>query len=165
MVIFCSGERRIQGRASPSIRFWGIGAPRMHRCPDLRLRDCLSLLLRSRGIYEIELREEGRAAKILSAPTDGSGDLAWRNSQFGLDVMESFFTRARPHQDRVSGLGRHSLQRRRRGWDDLIRRGSTPKGFRPFTRIVYRIERSVTRSCKCKTGASPSKGSGFRGRF
>jgi hypothetical protein len=100
------------------------------------------------GYTRIELTEEGRAAKILSAilPDGERMTLTWRNSQFGLDVTESFFTRSGVLiQDRVTFAAPDGTLPPRvsaRDVDDLFHTGGAfdARGLsRPFTRIVYRI--------------------------
>lgn len=100
------------------------------------------------GYTRIELTEEGRAAKILSAvlPDGERVTLTWRNSQFGLDVTETFFARSGLLiQDRVTFAapdGTPSPKVYAKDVDDLFHTGGAfdARGLsRPFTRIVYRI--------------------------
>jgi hypothetical protein len=100
------------------------------------------------GYTRIELTEEGRAAKILSTvlPDGERMTLTWRNSQFGLDVTESFFTRSGVLiQDRVTFAAPDGTPPPRVSAgdvDDLFHTGGAfdARGLsRSFTRIVYRI--------------------------
>ena len=110
----------------------------------------LWLLLRMAppGYTGIDLRVEGREHHLLSAilPDDERVILTWRNSQFGLDVTETFFARSGLLiQDRVTFAapdGTPPPHVSARDVDDLFHTGGTFDGrglSRPFTRIVYRI--------------------------
>lgn len=100
------------------------------------------------GYTRIDLMEADKGPNLLSAVLqDGERvTLTWRNSQFGLDVTETFFARSGVIvQDRVVFAApdgtpppRVSVQ----DVDDLFHTGGAfdARGLsRPFTRIVYRI--------------------------
>jgi len=100
------------------------------------------------GYTRIELMTEGKEPVLLSAVlSEGERiTLTWRNSLFGLDVTEAFFTRSGILiQDRVtfaapdgSAPPRVSLK----DVEDLFHTGGAfdARGLnKPFTRIVYRI--------------------------
>jgi hypothetical protein len=100
------------------------------------------------GYTRIELTEEGRGIKILSAVVqDGERvTLSWRNSQFGLHVTEVFIARSGLLvQDQVTFADPNGPPPPRvspRDVDDLYHTGGTfdARGlFRPFSRIVYRV--------------------------
>ena len=100
------------------------------------------------GYTRIDLTEEGKGHNLLSAVLhDGERvTLTWRNSQFGLDVTEAFFTRSGLLiQDRVTFAAPDGTPPPRvssRDVDDLFHTGGAFDAMglsRPFTRIVYRI--------------------------
>lgn len=110
----------------------------------------LWLLLRMAppGYTRIDLMAEGREHNLLSAvlPDGERVTLTWRNSQFGLDVTETFFARSGLLiQDRVTFAapdGTPPPQVSAKDVDDLFHTGGAfdARGLsRPFTRIVYRI--------------------------
>ena len=75
----------------------------------------LWLLLRMTppGYTRIDLTEEGKGHNLLSAvlPDGEQVILTWRNSQFGLDVTETFFTRRRgpgPGSSHLRRSGRYA---------------------------------------------------------
>jgi hypothetical protein len=91
---------------------------------------------------------EGKEAILLSAVLrDGERiTLTWRNSQFGLDVTEAFFTRSGVLiQDRVTfdaSDGTPPPRVSAEDVDDLFHTGGAfdAQGLnKPFTRVVYRI--------------------------
>ena len=110
----------------------------------------LWLLLRMTppGYTRIDLTLEGNGNILFSAvlPDGERVTLTWRNSQFGLDVTETFFTRS-GHlvQDRVTFAAPDGTPPPRvsaKDVDDLFHTGGAfdARGLsKPFTRIVYRI--------------------------
>jgi hypothetical protein len=126
------------------------------------------------GYTRIELVEEGRGEKILSVvASDGEPvTLTWRNSQFGLHVMEVFFARSGLLiQDQVTFSdpgGPPPPRVSARDADDLYHTGGTfdARGLsRPFSRIVYRIgEIGDPRIHVKNRTAALKKAAGFGGR-
>jgi hypothetical protein len=126
------------------------------------------------GYTRIELTEEGRGKQILSAVmTDGEPViLTWRNSLFGLDVTEIFFTRGGVLvQDRVTFStpdGSPPPRVSPRDVDDLYHTGGAfdARGLsRQFSRIVYRIgEIGDPKIQVKKRTAALKKEAGFGGR-
>lgn len=100
------------------------------------------------GYTRIDLTEGDKGRSLLSAVLH-DGDrltLTWRNSQFGLDVTESFFARSGVIvQERVTFAapdGTPPPRVRAEDVDDLFHTGGAfdARGLsRPFERIVYRI--------------------------
>lgn len=110
----------------------------------------LLLLLRMApsGYTRIDLTEADKGQSLLSAVLhDGERiTLNWRNSQFGLDVTETFFAQSGVIvQDRVAFAAPDGTPPPRvsaKDVDDLFHTGGAfdARGLsRPFTRIVYRI--------------------------
>jgi hypothetical protein len=100
------------------------------------------------GYTRIELMADGKEAVLLAAilPEGERVTLTWRNSQFGLDVTEAFFTRSGVLiQDRVTFSvpdGSTPPRVSAEDVDDLFHTGGAfdARGLsKPFTRIVYRI--------------------------
>jgi hypothetical protein len=103
------------------------------------------------GYTKIELMTEGKEGKeavLLSAvlPEGERVTLTWRNSLFGLDVTEAFFTRSGVLvQDLVTFAAPDGTPPPRvsaEDVDDLFHTGGAfdARGLnKPFTRIVYRI--------------------------
>jgi hypothetical protein len=100
------------------------------------------------GYTKIELMTEGKEAVLLSAilPEGERITLTWRNSLFGLDITEAFFTRSGVLiQDRVTFAAPDGTSPPRvsaEDVDDLFHTGGAfdARGLsKPFTRIVYRI--------------------------
>ncbi len=100
------------------------------------------------GYTRIDLTEEDKGHKLLSAVLDDGErmTLTWRNSQFGLDVTETFVARSGVIvQDRVTFAAPDGTPPPRvsaADVDDLFHTGGAfdARGLsRPFTRIVYRI--------------------------
>jgi hypothetical protein len=126
------------------------------------------------GYTRIELTEEGRGKKILSAVvTDGEPViLTWRNSQFGLHVTETFFARSGVLvQDRVTFSAPDGSPPPRVSpgdVDDLYHTGGAfdARGLsRPFSRIVYRIGEIGDPKIRVKKRtAALKKEAGFGGR-
>jgi hypothetical protein len=96
----------------------------------------------------IDLMEEDKGKNLLCAvlPDGEQLILTWRNSQFGLNVTEAFFTRSGVLiQDRVTFAAPDGASPPRvspKDVDDLFHTGGAfdARGLsRPFTRIVYRI--------------------------
>ena len=140
--------------SAPAIRVFGKGSMRTRRLVIVVLLCTvpvgLWLLLRMTppGYTRIDLTEEGKGHNLLSAvlPDGEQVILTWRNSQFGLDVTETFFTRNGVLiQDRVTFAAPDGTPPPRvsaRDVDDLFHTGGAfdARGLsRPFTRIVYRI--------------------------
>ena len=154
MVTSAAGSAGHPGPGSPFIiRFFGeYGMRRRTVIVALISASVFALWVLCRftpaGYTRIELTEEGRAVKILSAilPDGERMTLTWRNSQFGLDVTEAFFTRSSVLiQDRVTFAAPDGSPPPRVSAgdvDDLFHTGGAfdARGLsRPFTRIVYRI--------------------------
>jgi hypothetical protein len=106
------------------------------------------LRLTPSGYTKIDLTEDNKGKILLSAvlPDDERMTLNWRNSQFGLDVMETFFVRSGVFiQDGVTFAAPDGTPPPRvsaRDVDDLFHTGGAfdARGlYRPFTRIAYRI--------------------------
>ena len=100
------------------------------------------------GYTRIELMMEGKEPVLLSAvlPEGERVTLTWRNSLFGLDVTEAFFTRSGVLiQDRVTFAALDGTPPPRvsaKDVDDLFQTGGAFDArelSKPFTRIVYRI--------------------------
>ena len=143
-----------QGPGSPfAVWFFvGIGMRRRSVIVALISASIISLwfLLRVTppGYTRIELTTEGKEPVLLSAVlSEGERiTLTWRNSQFGLDVTEAFFTRSGVLiQERVTFAAPDGSTPPRvsaEDVDDLFHTGGAfdARGLsRPFTRIVYRI--------------------------
>lgn len=100
------------------------------------------------GYTRIDLTGNGEGGKLLSAllPDGERVTLTWRNSQFGLQVAETFFARSGILvQDQVTFFDPHGAPPPRvfpGDVDDLYHTGGAfdARGLsRPFRRIVYRI--------------------------
>ncbi len=136
------------------------------------------LLLASRltpsGYTRIELVEEGRGKKILSAvaPDGEPVTLTWRNSQFGLHVTEVFFAQSGLLvQDQVTFFSLDGPPPPRvspRDVDDLYHTGGAfdARGLSlPFSRIVYRIGEIGDPEIRVKSKTAALKqAAGFGGR-
>jgi hypothetical protein len=149
-----AGERRSSGAGLPGSQFGSLGDRMRRRSVIVALVPIFVIALwflfwfAVPGYTRIDLTEEGRAAKILTAilPDGERVTLTWRNSQFGLDVTEAFFTRSGVLiQDRVTFAAPDGTPPPRvspKDVDDLFHTGGAfdARGLsRPFTRIVYRI--------------------------
>jgi hypothetical protein len=122
------------------------------------------------GYTRIELTEEGRGKKILSAVvTDGEPViLTWRNSQFGLHVTETFFARSGVLVTFSAPDGSPPPRVSPGDVDDLYHTGGAfdARGLsRPFSRIVYRIGEIGDPKIRVKKRtAALKKEAGFGGR-
>jgi hypothetical protein len=134
----------------------------------------LALRMTPPGYTRIHVVAEGAENPLFSAvvPDGERLTLFWRNSQFGLDVTEEFFTRGGILvQDRAAFAipgGPPPPRVAARDVDDLFHTGGPfdARGLsRPLTRIVYRIgEIGNPRLCVQKRTIAFKEEAGFGGR-